>query len=278
MQQKSAGKSIEMQKEYLGKATDYIQPWIRAGGSAVGQLGGLYGLPGYTALDPTATLTATPGYQFLVNQALGDKGYTGALGRYAASVGMNASGPAMKSAVDYGEKLAQTYAWNPYISGLQQLSGQGLQAGTSAGGWTMNAGKGMGDDYMAGEAAAAAAHVQAANAQQAAERNKWNNIIKGVGMVGSMIAAPMTGGTSLLGMGMSGLGSVLGGASSMLAPGMNAGGMTGASYMGMGKAAGGPVSRNNIHVVGERGPEVFVPTRDGYIIPNHLLRYSAFNA
>ena len=35
------------------------------------------------------------------------------------------------------------------------------------------------------------------------------------------------------------------------------------------KASGGPVSGNNPYVVGERGPELFVPSVSGQIIPNH---------
>jgi hypothetical protein len=34
------------------------------------------------------------------------------------------------------------------------------------------------------------------------------------------------------------------------------------------RAMGGPVSPNNAYLVGERGPEVFVPGRGGSILPN----------
>ena len=34
------------------------------------------------------------------------------------------------------------------------------------------------------------------------------------------------------------------------------------------KAIGGPVQRGNPYVVGERGPELFVPSRTGSIVPN----------
>lgn len=38
-----------------------------------------------------------------------------------------------------------------------------------------------------------------------------------------------------------------------------------------GKAAGGPVDNKTPYVVGERGPELFVPQSDGIIVPNHML-------
>ena len=38
-----------------------------------------------------------------------------------------------------------------------------------------------------------------------------------------------------------------------------------------GKAAGGPVTANTPYVVGEIGPELFVPNTAGYIIPNNDL-------
>ena len=40
------------------------------------------------------------------------------------------------------------------------------------------------------------------------------------------------------------------------------------AFMGLFKAEGGPVSANSPYIVGEKGPEVFVPTTAGTIIPN----------
>ena len=39
----------------------------------------------------------------------------------------------------------------------------------------------------------------------------------------------------------------------------------------LGRAAGGPVKRNTPYVVGEKGPELFMPNTSGRIIPNHKL-------
>jgi phage-related protein len=46
------------------------------------------------------------------------------------------------------------------------------------------------------------------------------------------------------------------------------GAIGGALGFGGGRAAGGPVSSGTAYVVGERGPELFVPGRSGSIIPN----------
>ena len=38
-----------------------------------------------------------------------------------------------------------------------------------------------------------------------------------------------------------------------------------------GRALGGPVQARNAYIVGERGPELFVPYANGNIIPNRLM-------
>ena len=40
---------------------------------------------------------------------------------------------------------------------------------------------------------------------------------------------------------------------------------------GGGRASGGPVSSRRAYMVGERGPELFVPSYSGNIVPNHEL-------
>ncbi|WP_336972810.1 tail tape measure protein [Sphingobium aromaticiconvertens] len=67
------------------------------------------------------------------------------------------------------------------------------------------------------------------------------------GAVRSAVGSVGGGGGGLLGIGASLLGSVLG------LPG---------------RATGGPVGPGNAYLVGERGPEVFVPTSSGRVVPN----------
>jgi phage-related minor tail protein len=48
----------------------------------------------------------------------------------------------------------------------------------------------------------------------------------------------------------------------------------GAFLMGNGRAAGGPVAGNTPYIVGERGPELFMPSSAGTIVPNHAMGMS----
>ena len=48
--------------------------------------------------------------------------------------------------------------------------------------------------------------------------------------------------------------------------------LTGKSFLeNVFRADGGPTESNKPFIIGERGPEVFVPKTDGYIVPNHFL-------
>jgi len=85
------------------------------------------------------------------------------------------------------------------------------------------------------------------------------------------------------GIGGGGLG-LLGGIGKFLGFGGGSGGFspevanaTGASIFATGFAAGGPVMANRPVMVGERGPEMFLPTSAGSIIPNNQLGGQAVN-
>ena len=47
--------------------------------------------------------------------------------------------------------------------------------------------------------------------------------------------------------------------------------MAGSRNLGRRRADGGPVTRGNTFLVGERGPELFTPGASGMITPNHAL-------
>lgn len=278
-------------RDYYEKAAAYLAPWRNAGGAAVNQISGLLGLPGYTALDPTKTLEGTPGYQFLRDQG------TEALRRYGAGTGLLSSGPGMKGALDYGQKLANTYAWQPYMSSLQNLSGQGMGAAGTSGGYAMQAG--MGTANLTAQTAQQIAQMQQQQAMMDAQnQNSWmNDLMSGLGFGASLIAAPFTGGTSLLGTAASGIGGWLGGLGAMGNTSGALGTMPGMSlpqlysgYSGSNQAFapssgggwipymadGGPTTANRPYIVGERGPELFIPNVPGYVVPNEYTRYSAF--
>lgn len=190
-----------VQQAMYSQARADVEPWRTAGGAAVGQQAGLLGLPGYTALDPTSVLKATPGYQWGLGQGLEG------LARYGAATGLGQSGAALKGANNWAQNYALQQAWNPYQQNLQNLSGAGLNAGTFTGSAGIKTGQLIGEDYMAAGQAQAQGIMQAYNAQQ--QQNA--NLFGGLSTLASIGLAPFTGGASLLGMGASALGGLFGG-------------------------------------------------------------------
>jgi hypothetical protein len=55
-------------------------------------------------------------------------------------------------------------------------------------------------------------------------------------------------------------------------------GMIGLGSLLPGRAEGGPTQGNNAYVVGEKGPELFVPSQNGTVVPNHKLNFAGFRA
>jgi hypothetical protein len=49
-------------------------------------------------------------------------------------------------------------------------------------------------------------------------------------------------------------------------------------FLGLTRADGGDTSSKNAYIVGERGPELFVPKTDGTIVPNEKLNFKGFRA
>lgn len=84
----------------------------------------------------------------------------------------------------------------------------------------------------------------------------------------SGLSAIKSGATTL---GSSGLGSILSGAVNFAA-GPLLGGLLGNMF----KAEGGPVGGKMPYIVGEQGPELFVPEQPGIIVPNHELKNHPF--
>jgi hypothetical protein len=67
-------------------------------------------------------------------------------------------------------------------------------------------------------------------------------------------------------------GGLLGGLFGGLFGGGGSTGMFGGSVLGLpGFANGGSISANQLAMVGERGPELFLPRTAGTVIPNHML-------
>jgi hypothetical protein len=74
----------------------------------------------------------------------------------------------------------------------------------------------------------------------------------------------------LVGMGISAIGSMFGG-------GVSTGAVFNASGYGPQRAAGGPVFAGTSYMIGERGPEMFVPNHSGRIISNSEMASSSNN-
>ena len=89
----------------------------------------------------------------------------------------------------------------------------------------------------------------------------FSSLLSPILSLGGLFAAPATGGASV--------------PFSQLAAGAVGGGLGnlgGTSTFMAGKAGGGTVSPNRAVMVGERGPEIFVPNSGGKIVPNHNMK------
>jgi hypothetical protein len=275
LQAAAADRAAQKEWEMYQQGRSDLAPWRNSGTAANTQLAGLWGLPGYTAIDPTKTLQSFPGYKWGLQQGVG------AMDASAASRGLALSGP-QRTALDvYGQNYGLTQAWQPYVSQLNSMSQQGLGAAEQTGSWGMQTAQNMGQDYMVGANAQAQAMIQ----QQNAKNQTGAGWMQGIGSILGMANGAMgMGGTSGLGNWFSGLGSGGGTTNGLGGWGtgggydiMSQGNVGMGYYPGMftsgmpGMADGGPARSNQPYIVGERGPEVFVPQTSGYVVPNHAL-------
>lgn len=212
-------KMAQVYREMYNTTRGDLMPGITAYGRTVPYIGGLLGIPGYHKVDPTKTLRATPGYQFALNQG------ADTLGRYAAARGMSMSGPQMKALQTYGQGMAdQTY--QQYLGNLFGVSNAGQNAAAQTGQFGMQAAGGIGSAY----AQQGQAQANAILAEGLQRQSGYGSLMGGLGMLGGLIAAPFTGGTSLLGAGLSGLGGLLGGGGGGYNNALFSGGTSGMGY------------------------------------------------
>ncbi|MCX8125813.1 MAG: hypothetical protein N3E40_01535 [Dehalococcoidia bacterium] len=209
-----------------------------------------------TGYDQTAKLKAWPGYQWALQQGIE------ALERSAAARGMGLSGAVLKGITNYAQQAAVERALAPYLNMLTNLSTGGLSAATNIGGQGIQTGQVIGQNLIgAGQAQLAGALAQA---QQNA--SFWNSLLGTIGSIVGSIGGQILGGPIGGQIGSALLGSLGGGGGGFL-PSTHVN-----TYIGMPSMAdGGPVEPGKPHLVGEEGPEVFVPERPGFIIPNDEL-------
>jgi len=192
-------RAAQIEQQMYQQTRSDLMPGITAYGRAMPYIGGLLGVPGYDQVDPTQALRGTPGYQFTMDE--GSKN----LGRYAAARGMSMSGPQMKALQTYGQGIADK-TYQQYLGNLMGYAGGGQQAAAQVGGYGMQAAGQMGQDYIQGGEAQANALL----AQGLQRQSGYGGLMSGLGMLGGVLAAPFTGGTSLIGSAMSGLGGLFG--------------------------------------------------------------------
>ncbi len=129
---KGAKKAAKIQAQSAAQQTAALQamyntnrelmtPTFNNGAAAQSRLNTLLGLPGGDGSNAAATLAATPGYQFQLNQGVQ------AVNANAYARGMGNSGAAMKALQDRGNGLAhQNY--NNYVNQVGSVADRGVSA------------------------------------------------------------------------------------------------------------------------------------------------------
>ena len=167
--QANAAKSAQQTElQMYDQTRSDLSPYRTGGASALDQLLGIYGLGPGGALNSQqlqGMLTNTPGYQFGLNQGVQ------ALDRSAASRGMLLSGAQLKDAQQWGQGYAMQNAWQPYVQGLQSLSGMGENAAAQTGTFGQNTANQVSQLQLAQGQAQAAGSMGIANSLTGALNN-----------------------------------------------------------------------------------------------------------
>jgi hypothetical protein len=177
LQYQSSQDAIRAQEKAIAEARAYEQPFYEGGLEAWKVFGGLQNVPGFAPVDPTATLRATPGYDFMMKQGVN------ALDRSAASRGMTSSGPQAKALQTYGQGQAdQTY--NNYLNRLWGMAGAGQNAAALQGGYGMTGANNIGQyNLMGGQALGQGVYNNALANQMTQQQQQQNYLgLGGLGM------------------------------------------------------------------------------------------------
>ena len=242
-----------------------LQPFQQNYGTAAGgvsELGNLLGLGGASGnASALQSLQNTPGYQFQLQQ-----GNNAVLANQAAT-GQLASGNTDLALQKYGQGLAGTTYQNavqnlqPYL-GMAQNSAQGIGGLYSGLGNQLN--QSFQNQGQANYGANAAIGQSNANADLSAYAASGNLLNFGMNAAKMLSGMGGSGGFGNLFGGFGGQGSGgsgnLGGISSPTSGGFNP----------ISFAEGGRPPPDQPSIVGERGPEIFVPDQPGTIVPNNF--------
>lgn len=152
----------EAKRQYDLTRSDYA-PYRETGYKALDTLAGLYGV-GDKAIDPTAALEATPGYQFQKSEGLQ------AIDRRNAASGALNSGGADKARIRYAEGIAASN-YDSYANKLAALAGVGQSATGSTAAAGQSATNAITSAYGTNGANQAAAATAAGNARASSYAN-----------------------------------------------------------------------------------------------------------
>ena len=235
----------------------------QGGTTALGNLLGLNGAAGGQSAQQA--LENMPGYQFQLGQGnaniLANQAATGQLGSGATDLALQ----------KYGQGLAgtnyQNYVQNlmPYL-GMAQSSAQGIGGLYSGLGNQLNQSfQNQANANYGGNAAIGQSNANADLSRYNASGNLLNfmtNLFKGGAGAGGQMggASPATGIGNFLGSIGSGVGNLFGGMQNS---------PNGALPTGLAEGGRPPMDRPSL--VGERGPELFMPDRPGTVMPHHAI-------
>jgi hypothetical protein len=248
--------AINALQQMFGEGKKLIGPFVETGQEAMKRLSDIF-------LGEGKDLTDIPAFQTLMG-TLEKYGLRG-LDRSAAAKGSLLSGPNLKGIGNWLEDLALTKSVQPYLAGVGGLYSGGLQGGMSLANLAGSMGNSMAGVYTT-------TGNQLASLYGAQARSQGGGLSDIMGAIG--FALPQIFGLSGQ-LGASALGSLFSGgsgSSSLYSPSLV--GVSNAynpSNYFQGMRKGGPVRRRRPYVVGEAGPEIFVPEEDGMIIPNDQL-------
>lgn len=237
------------QLQMFNRTQANLQPYMDTGKGALISLGQLYGINGAGPYNEAslAAFRNSPDYQVALKEGIS------ALDMSNAARGMLRSSNHLAGVQTLGADLGSKNFGN-YTNRLLQLAQLGGNAAAGAGNLGTQQGNSLANTIMAGGQAEASGIVGGANAITGGLNTGMNNLMFWNAMnKGSAPAAPAWGtGSAPVSYMPSGSGS--GWAGSI--PAMADGGRP---------PVGEPV------LVGERGPELFVPDQSGYVVPNWVL-------
>lgn len=176
-------------------AQGYMKPYVDqglSGQTAYNNALGLNGASGSATAQQQYQAARNPYAQYQQDQT------TNALMRKYNAMGMGQSGTAALAAARANNEQGYN-DYNNWLSRLQGVGQQGMSAAGTAGNYAMTNGSELANLDWGYNSALAGNTINTANAVNAAKAGGINNLLKGIGTIGGMAFAPMTGGATMAG-------------------------------------------------------------------------------